>query len=318
MVARVVALLGALLVATCSSAWAETLKLAIPQRGFWDTSIAEYAIREGFFKKVGLDIEVFYTAGGAETLTAVMSGSVDIALANGTLGVVGAYAKGAPIRVISAQMTGANEVFWYVPANSTIKDLKDADGKTAAFSSPGSSTNLILLALLKQTGSKARPVATGGFPSTQTQVMSGQIDIGWAVPPFAVKELADGKIRVVAKAADATALRDQTIRVNLANVNVLNTRRDAVTRFMQVYGETIDWAYSNPKSIDYFAEDAKVTRDVAQKSVDDFYPKSALQLTEIRGLQQTLDEALETKRLTERKTPADMAGLFDILYKQGK
>ena len=70
------------------------------------------------------------------------------------------------------------------------------DGKTIAFSSPGSSSNLILLSLLRQASSKAKPVATGGLPGTRTQVMTGQIDIGWAVPPFGLQDLADGKIRI--------------------------------------------------------------------------------------------------------------------------
>ena len=60
-------------------------------------------------------------------------------------------------------------VVWYVKADSSIRSLADAEGKTIAFSSPGSSSNLVLLALLKQAQSKAKPVATGGFLSTHTR-----------------------------------------------------------------------------------------------------------------------------------------------------
>ena len=97
--------------------------------------------------------------------------------------------EATPYRIISAEMTGANELFWWVKADSPIKTLKDADGKTIAFSSPGSSSNLILLTLLKQMGSKAKPVPTGGVPGTYTQTMTGQIDIGWSVVPFALKDI---------------------------------------------------------------------------------------------------------------------------------
>ena len=101
-------------------------------------------------RKRASTVEPFYTDGGAATLTTVLSGSADIGLSNGLLGVIGAYVKGAPVRVISAQMTGAGELYWYARAESGIKSLKDAAGKTVAFSSPGSSSNLILLALLRQ------------------------------------------------------------------------------------------------------------------------------------------------------------------------
>src|SRR4029078_7738046 len=102
--------------------------------------------------------------GGAQTLEVVTSAGVDVAMSNGLLGTIGAYSKKAPIRVISAQMTGANEIYWYVRAESKIRKLQDApEQNTIAFSSPGSSSNLILLELLRQAGSKARPTATGGL-----------------------------------------------------------------------------------------------------------------------------------------------------------
>src|SRR5256885_8087229 len=111
----------------------DKLKVAISQRGFWDSSFLEFAQKEGFLKEANLDVEFFYTEGGGQTLQVVNSGSVDIAMSNGLLGTIGAFTKGAPIRVISAQMTGAHELFWYVKADSPIKSLKEADNKTVAF-----------------------------------------------------------------------------------------------------------------------------------------------------------------------------------------
>ncbi|MBI3434528.1 MAG: ABC transporter substrate-binding protein [Proteobacteria bacterium] len=315
---RNISLIGAALVAMASAAFGETLKVAIPQRGFWDSEFVNFAIKEGFFKKEGLDVEIFWTSGGSETLQVAISGSADIAMSNGFLGVVGAYAKGAPIRVIGAEMTGAHELYWYVPAQSPIKTLKDADGKSVAFSRPGSSSHLVLLNLIKLAQSSAKPVSTGGLPATHTQVMSGQIDVGWAVPPFGVRDLAENRIRIIARAREAKDMQDQTIRVNVANLESLEKKRAAITTFMRVVAQTIAWSYANPKAIDYFAEAAKVSRDVAKRSVDEFYPQSALQVGEIRGLQRTLDEAYDYKRLVERKSERQMQGLFDIVYKPAK
>ena len=315
---RVFVLIGAMLAATVSTAMAETLKVAIPQRGFWDSEFVEFAQKRGAFKKEGLDVEIFWTSGGSETLQTVMTGSADIAMSNGTLGVVAAYFKGAPVRIIGAEMTGVHEVFWYVPANSPVKTIKDLEGKTIAFSRPGSSTNLMVLNLLKEYNVKAKPVSTGGLPATHTQVMSGQIDAGWAVPPFGVQEIEDGKIRVIVKASDIKGMQDQTIRVNVANLNSLKSKRDAITKFMKIVAEAIDWCYeggTNPECMKMYAEIAKVSVPVATRSVKDFYPKEALQLGEIKGLQKTLDEALQYKRITEKKTEKDAAGMIDIVYK---
>ena len=312
------AALALLFAATTTSLAAEKLKVAVPQKGFWDSSWVEFGEVAGFFKEAGLEIEVFYTEGGAQTVATVVSGSMDIALSNGILGAIGTYGKGGdatPYRIISAEMTGAHELFWWVKADSPIKTLKDADGKTIAFSSPGSSSNLILLTLLRQMGSKAKPVPTGGVPSTFTQTMTGQIDIGWSVVPFALKDVNDGKIRIVARSSEATELKNQTIRVNLANLESLKTKRAAIAKFMQAIEKSIDWAYKGARAIDIFAKNMKVTRDIAQKAVAEYYPKTAMQLAEIRDLERSLQDAYDYKFLPTRKTPKDIAGLFDIVYK---
>jgi NitT/TauT family transport system substrate-binding protein len=172
--------------------------------------------------------------------------------------------------------------------------------------------------LLKQAGSKAKPTATGGLPGTLTNVMTGQIDIGWAVPPFALRELQENKIVIVARARDATELRNQTIRVNISTVEGLRTKRAAITRLMQVYDKAINFAYSNPKAIDYFAEFAKVPHDIAKRAVDEFYPKEATQIGEIRGIEMTLRDALQYKFTTTQLTPKDVEPLFDIVYKPAR
>ncbi len=295
------------------AAFAETLKVALPQKGNWDTGIVEYGVRAGLFKEVGLDIDISYTAGGAATVQAVISGSVDVAMQTGLLGLIGAYAKGAPVRVISPAITGSPELFWYARTESGIKSLKDADGKTMAYSAAGSSSHLLVLSLLEQEKVKAKPTATGGIPSTYTQVMSGQIDIGWSSPPFGLEDLKTGKINIVARGNDLPEIRDTTLRVNFVNENSLKTRRDALVKFSQVYVKAVEWTYANDKALDYFAEAAGVSKAMAKESVDKFYPKESLQPFEIRGLGVTLKQAVDFKFIPKPMTEQEVAGLFDIL-----
>ena len=66
----------------------DTLKIAAGQRGNWDTSISEVGQRAGIFKKHGLVLEILWTQGGGETQQAVVSGSVDIGVAGGIMGVL--------------------------------------------------------------------------------------------------------------------------------------------------------------------------------------------------------------------------------------
>src|SRR5690348_17154123 len=138
--------LAALLtLATVSAAAEDTLKLAIGQRGNWENAPPELGQKAGIFKKHGVNLEILYTQGAGETLQAVISGSVDIGIGVGTAGVLGAFAKGAPVRAIANSTTGADDLFWYVAAGSPVKTIKDAGGQTIAYSTTGSSTNLAVM-----------------------------------------------------------------------------------------------------------------------------------------------------------------------------
>ena len=300
-------------------AGAETLKVAVAQRGFWNSTFIDVGLRQGYFKEVGLDIEILYTEGGASTLTPVIAGSIDIAMTNGILGVIAAYAKGMPVKIISSEATGAPDAFWYSKPDSGIRSIKDTNGKTVAFSSPGSSTNLIILQLIRQEQVTPKLVATGGAPGTLTQVMSGQIDVGWAVPPFVLQHLAEGRLQIIGRGSDVKALAQQTIRVNVANANALKEKRDAFVRFIKALSKSIDWAYSDPSAIDHYAELAKVPRALAQRTRDEFFPKESLQLTEVKGLDLTLKQALEFKYITAPLTTEEVQkGLIDMLYRPEK
>jgi NitT/TauT family transport system substrate-binding protein len=316
---RTIALLLAMLavVATTQAfAQTQTLKVAVAQRGFWNSVFIEFALQQGFFKQEGLEIEILYTEGGASTLLPVVSGSLDIAMTNGTLGVIAAFAKGMPVKIISAEATGAPDAFWYARAESGIKSIKDTNGKTVAFSSPGSSTNLILLQLLAQEKATPKIIPTGGAPGTLTQVMSGQIDVGWSVPPFVLQQVADKKAQIIARGSDVEAIRNQTIRVNVANANALKQKRDAFVRYIRAISRAIDWAYQGDAPIDAYAAYAKVSRALAQRTRDEFYPKESLQLAEVKGLDLTLKQAVEFKYIPAPMPMAKVqAELIDILWK---
>ena len=137
--------------------------------------------------------------------------------------------------------------------------------------------------------------------------MSGQIDVGWAVPPFVLQHLAEGRLQIIARGSDVKELAHQTTRVNVANSNALKVKRDAFVRFMKALSRAIDWAYSDPHAIDHYAELAKVPRALAQRTRDEFFPKESLQLTEVKGLDLTLKQALEFKYVTSPLTPRGRA-----------
>jgi NitT/TauT family transport system substrate-binding protein len=289
----------------------DTLKLTIGQRGNWDTAITELGTKAGIFKKHGLTLEMIYTSGSGETLQPVISGSVDLGLAVGTLGAMAAYSKGAPVRIIGAQATGAAD-YWYAK-NPAIKTLKDTDGKTIAFSSNGSSTQSVVRAFINEFKLTAKPQATGNPATTLTTVMTDQVDVGWAAPPFGLKELEEGKIHIVAKATDAALVRGQTIRTIVVNMAVLEKRKEVIERFMKAYRETIDYMYSdNPQVIKDYAEFVRVPEPMAKRVRDEFFPKSIIDPDKIVGLDSLMEEAVNLKFIPTALTKAQTDELIQI------
>src|ERR1700733_1096189 len=271
----------------------DVIKLTIGQRGNWDTAISQLGDKAGIFKKHGIELEMIYTSGSGETLQPVIADSVDAGLAVGTLGAIAAYAKGAPVRIIGAEATGAAD-YWYAKASAPFKTLRELTEKnTIAYSTNGSSTNSVVRAFIDEFKLKARPIATGNGPSTLTAVMTDQVDVGWASPPFGLKDIADGKIRVIARATDAALVRGQTIRTIVTNTATLAKRKAAIDRFMAAYRETIAYMYSdNPQVLKDYADFAGVPVTMAKQARDDFFPRSLVDPDEIHGLDSLMAEAV--------------------------
>jgi NitT/TauT family transport system substrate-binding protein len=297
-------------IAFAASAQAEDqLKVAIGQINNWENQAPTLGQDAGIFKKHNLVLETFGTAGAGETMQPVISGSADLGAGVGVAGVMRAFARGAPVRILLPAFTGTGDLYWYVKADSPLKTLKDITAaNTIAYSTSGSSSNNLVLAFIDELGVKAKPTATGSPPGTLTQVMSGQIDIGWAAPPFGVKELKEGKIRILIRGSEVPSLRGQTVRAIIVNADALKTKRDAIMRFVQGYREAVDWMYSDPRAIKMYADKMKLDEGLIADSIKEFHQKAALQTDEmmdIAGIQKDavklkfIDAPLSKEQLTE-------------------
>ena len=307
------ALAGASLLAATAASAQDKVRIAIPQQGLWETGMVEIGAAMGMFKKENIVIEPIYTRGGAETVQAVLSGSVDIAASNGLLGTIGAFSKGAPIRVTAASMTGSPDLFWYAKTESNIKSMKDMNGKTMGFSQPGSSTHLVGQSLVNHFKVNAKMVPSGSPSGSFTMVMSGQIDAGWTVPPFRLQELEEGKINIVVKGSEDPLVKDQTTRVYVTTAQTLKAKRDLLVRFHRALANSVAFAYSNDAALEAYAKMAKITPAVAKRVRDEFHPLPNMQLKEVRGLETSLKQALEFKFIDKPMKPDDFKAMIEIL-----
>jgi NitT/TauT family transport system substrate-binding protein len=291
----------------------DTLKMVMGQINNWENQSPSLGQEVGIYKKHGIVVEMTGSQGAGETVQAVISGSADLGGGVGVAGALRAMAKGAPIRILLPAFTGTSDLYWYVKADSPLKSLKDAtDSTTIAYSTNGSSSNNIVRAFVEELGAKGKPTPTGGPPGTMTAVMSGQVDVGWAAPPFGLKEIKDGKIRIIARGSDVPSLRGQTVRSIIVNTNSLKTKHDAIMKFVDAYREAADWMYSDPKAMEMYAAKMKIPVEIVKQSAQDFQPKSAMQTDRMADMDGIVRDAVKLKFLDKPLTKEQVAEFIQI------
>jgi NitT/TauT family transport system substrate-binding protein len=293
---------------------ADKVRLVISQKSPFELYGAEQAQAEGYFKAENLDVEISYATGGADTLQTLITGSQDITTGNGALGVVSAIAKGAPLVILASNGRGTDDVFWYVPAASPIKSIKDLEGKELAFSRPGSTTHLIGQAVLKASGVNAKLVSVGDPSASRTMVMSGQIATAWAPFPANYDLVRKGETRIVVRGGEATELVNVSMRVVAANSNWLKSNRDAAVRFMRANWKGMEFHYA--------MSDTAVERYSKQWGIDpadtrrgpEFSPFAKQTYQPFGNLELLEKIALDLKMIREPLTAEQKKAMFDFVW----
>jgi NitT/TauT family transport system substrate-binding protein len=292
----------------------DTINVSAGQKGAWDEMVMQQGIDAGIFKKEKIDLNISYTAGGPDTIQAVVTGGADMGFGIGTTAVIAAFAKGGPIKIASSSFTGASDLYFYAKNESPINSFKDMTGKSIGFSRPGSSTYVAEHVLAEQEKVTPSYVSTGEMPATLTQVMSGQVDVGWAAVPVNLDLVAKKQIKITARGSEIKALANQTVRVNIYNSKWLDAHRDVAQRFWRAYATTIDWMYKNPNlSLANFARYNGISVDEA-KAVLPFYPQKALALYPISSFEKSVDDAVAFKFIPAPLTADQQKAIFDIVF----
>src|SRR6185369_6164952 len=111
-----IALLAPLALTAAPASAEDQLKVAIGQINNWENQAPTLGQDACIFKKHNLVLENVGTQGAGETMQPVISG---------VAGVLRAFARGAPVRILLPAFTGTGDLFWYVKADSPLKTVKD-------------------------------------------------------------------------------------------------------------------------------------------------------------------------------------------------
>src|SRR5436305_8761226 len=159
------------------------------------------AERLGHFKEQGLDVSILDFRGGAQSLQALVGGSVDV--------VTGAYehtirmqAKGQDVRALIELGRFPGIVLGIRKGRAAAyKSPADLKGMKIGVSAPGSSTNFFVMYLLAKAGLKptdASYIGVGIGPSVIAAVIKGEIDAISNLEQMMTKLELESQIKVVA------------------------------------------------------------------------------------------------------------------------
>jgi NitT/TauT family transport system substrate-binding protein len=173
---------------------AETVRIGLPTKTYWPTTIAETAVRQKLFEKEGIKAELTIYRGGAETFEAMAAGAADVIL-DATSLVSAGRKKGVNSKVLANAAMGYYGWQLMTLSKSTL-GVPDLKGKKVAITSAGSGSDL--LALWTQQDKKIEftrvPVGGGGLVPN---LLAGNVDAAVVYSPLSFQISKSGEAKTI-------------------------------------------------------------------------------------------------------------------------
>jgi ABC-type nitrate/sulfonate/bicarbonate transport system substrate-binding protein len=193
-------LFTAALLAAPFAAQAETIRVGLPTKTYWPTTVAETAVRQKLFEKEGISAELTIYRSGAETFEGMAAGAADIILDPPSL-VSAGRKKGVMSRIVANAALGNFGWQLMVPTKSTL-DVKDLNGKKVAITAAGSGSDLLALWTIqdKKIDFTRVPVGGGGLVPN---LLAGNVEAAVVYSPLSFQISKSGEARTILDYATA-------------------------------------------------------------------------------------------------------------------
>jgi NitT/TauT family transport system substrate-binding protein len=178
--------------------------------------VLRFSLKQGFFKKQGLDVTMIYVPSGVLAAQTVVSGSALIAN-NSVSDILNAIAAGAPLKILTVNIDRFQHLFVARPGIHSPKDMK---GKKVAVSRYGAFSDIETRFLIRQWGMDpdrdVQVLQIGNSAARSAALMSGGIDGAVVTPAFVP----------VARNAGLNVIFDlSTIKTRFANIGLMAQER---------------------------------------------------------------------------------------------
>jgi ABC-type nitrate/sulfonate/bicarbonate transport system substrate-binding protein len=182
------------LLAMPAASTAETIRVGLPTKTYWPTTIAETAVRQKLFEKEGITAELTIYRSGAETFEGMAAGAADIILDPPSL-VSAGRKKGVMSRIVANAAMGNFGWQLMVPMKSTL-DVKDLNGKKVAITAAGSGSDLLALWTIQDRKIDFTRVPVGGG-GLVPNLLAGNVEAAVVYSPLSFQISKSGEARTI-------------------------------------------------------------------------------------------------------------------------
>jgi NitT/TauT family transport system substrate-binding protein len=210
-------------------------------------------IEKGFYRAEKLTLKPELSAGGAEIVPSVMSGSLDIGYSNTTSLLIAAE-RGLPLRLLTGGVVGASDPKrgWaqiMVAEDSDVRSPADLAGKTIAVNTLKNIADTTLKEALTKKGVDAEGIRLLeiDFPDMIAALKAGRVDAIFEVEPFVTAARSQGARAVLAPYVETSP--NLPISNFFATEKYIRENGDVVERFVRATQRSLAYAGSHPDEV---------------------------------------------------------------------
>ena len=178
----------------------ETIRVGLPTKTYWPTTVAETAVRQKLFEKEGIKAELTIYRSGAETFEGMAAGAADIILDPPSL-VSAGRKKGVMSKIVANATMGNFGWQLMVPTKSTL-DVKDLNGKKVAITAAGSGSDILALWTIQDHKIDFTRVPVGGG-GLVPNLLAGNVDAAVVYSPLSFQIAKSGEAKTILDYAKA-------------------------------------------------------------------------------------------------------------------
>ena len=202
-----------------------------------------FAQEQGFYRDVGIDMEMKPTAGDATAVRVLLSGGADLASV-GALPTIQAINAGTRLNIVSCY---SPKLDYLLVAESGTRGGKDLEGKAVAVSQVGATSHLVAQLLIKKAGgdvSKVNWLSVGASSARVQALIAKRVA---AAPLNSIFAERAAQMMATSNIGDAAEdLTDLLYGWEIATPQTIARDKQAIQGFVTATARAARWAYANP------------------------------------------------------------------------